>query len=938
MVGTTPPPLQGPSSKEKKYDRQLRLWAASGQSALEEAHVLLVNSGPGVVGIETLKNLVLPGIGSFTIVDEAKVTESDLGLNFFLDEDSLGQSRAKRCCELLEELNPDVHGHHINVSVETFLSMPESLGPYSLLLLTPFISFSSQSILRQYSHANNIPTFYLHSIGFYSRFSLSLPHVFPIVDTHPDPTSTTDLRLLSPWPELTDLMLEKTASIDEGRSDTRRGRVGVEPERSEATHTMSDHEHGHVPYVLLLLYYLNEWRKAHDGANPQNYREKKDFEKLVRNGARTSNPEGGEENYDEAIATILKSLNPSTLSTALKDIFQAEECRALVRESSNFWIIANAIHQFYKKHSDLPLPGSLPDMKAKSGDYIRLQNIYKSKARNDVAEVLAVVRKTEDTLGRTQKPIEEKEIEAFCKGAGFVKLVRGRPLHTVQTKSGKHWGDRAKFAWQELNDPDSQMALYIAFLAQEAAIEETDAGSEGFEETVQRLAKEIIEELQSEAMSEPSTDESHSRVSQIIQEMARAGAGELHNISALTGGMVAQEVIKVITKQKSLSERAVVTTCSHIFCTSCSDSLGLSNPSGSNRICPACDTLLSNPDDAVTTHLNPTEDYKTSVLSGLSPGVIVECAGRGLAFWSYQATQEIVYQEYLAKTLTDKYATLSSHMDKIIHDANTEISTLHNKLSSLQLEQNDLQKKNHELVEAFREKSRKHIQTQELYDKLKRRTLLSQVQNAASEAVDQTIHSSGDRFSDRAGKDSGRQYPQFFNDRPTFDPNQTRDSDGSGGSGGRRGPMAPPLHGWTKYAAPGFSSQNEPLTTPTQHRERLPAPGRSTRPPEYPPGHLGGFASNNMHTQTPMHRQPLGSHNGNALNNSSMSGYGMSAGMKAGRQQSIGPMNGDIRNSAPRVGQRPSVGVGSGPSFVNLPAGTLRAPNDTPHHGGNGYY
>jgi len=64
MTGTTPPILQGPTSKEKKYDRQLRLWAASGQQALEEAHVLLVNSGPGVVGVETLKNLVLPGMDS----------------------------------------------------------------------------------------------------------------------------------------------------------------------------------------------------------------------------------------------------------------------------------------------------------------------------------------------------------------------------------------------------------------------------------------------------------------------------------------------------------------------------------------------------------------------------------------------------------------------------------------------------------------------------------------------------------------------------------------------------------------------------------------------------------------------------------------------------------------------------------------------------------
>lgn len=57
----TPPILHAPSEKERKYDRQLRLWAASGQSALESANILLVNSGVGAVGAETLKNLVLPG-------------------------------------------------------------------------------------------------------------------------------------------------------------------------------------------------------------------------------------------------------------------------------------------------------------------------------------------------------------------------------------------------------------------------------------------------------------------------------------------------------------------------------------------------------------------------------------------------------------------------------------------------------------------------------------------------------------------------------------------------------------------------------------------------------------------------------------------------------------------------------------------------------------
>jgi len=35
-----------------------------------------------------------------------------------------------------------------------------------------------------------------------------------------------------------------------------------------------------------------------------------------------------------------------------------------------------------------------------------------------------------------------------------------------------------------------------------------------------------------------------------------------------------------------------------------------------------------------------------------------------------------IYQEYLAKSLTDKYSTLNTQMDKIINDANSEIVSL----------------------------------------------------------------------------------------------------------------------------------------------------------------------------------------------------------------------------------------------------------------------
>ena len=66
-------PLQ--SEKAKRYDRQLRLWGDHGQNSLEHASVCLVNAT--ATGTEILKSLVLPGVGSFTILDPHKVGFQD---------------------------------------------------------------------------------------------------------------------------------------------------------------------------------------------------------------------------------------------------------------------------------------------------------------------------------------------------------------------------------------------------------------------------------------------------------------------------------------------------------------------------------------------------------------------------------------------------------------------------------------------------------------------------------------------------------------------------------------------------------------------------------------------------------------------------------------------------------------------------------------------
>lgn len=96
--------------KNTKYDRQIRLWATTGQSRLEKSHVCVI--GATATGSEILKNLVLPGIGTFTIIDSAIVAEDDLSGNFFLQDDDLGSEIAPAMCKSLLDHAVSVHQHN----------------------------------------------------------------------------------------------------------------------------------------------------------------------------------------------------------------------------------------------------------------------------------------------------------------------------------------------------------------------------------------------------------------------------------------------------------------------------------------------------------------------------------------------------------------------------------------------------------------------------------------------------------------------------------------------------------------------------------------------------------------------------------------------------------------------------------------------------------
>lgn len=412
--------------------------------------------------------------------------------------------------------------------ITDLLQDPDFLPRHKLVIISGPTKRSSLEPLSQKAQELGVPVLYTHSVGFYATFSLQLAAEFPIVETHPDPETTQDLRLLNPWPELV------AAAASLGHLDS-----------------MDDHQHGHVPYVLLLLHFLEQWKQSHGGNVPSNYKEKTEFRDFVRSQARTNNAEGGEENFDEAVAAVLKAISPFSLRSTLREIFEMDQCKQLTAGSADFWIIAHAIGLFYARHGILPLPGSLPDMKAQSADYVSLQNIYKTKARQDMEEITATVRQLETQLNRPGPSIPEREVEVFCKNAAHIKVVHGRPIPQICSDSDSA---TLKTIRSQLDMPDSLIPIFIATQILDGVVDGLQTDSEQGQRSIDddglwKSHTERVLALLTRDDPTPLEQSVREDIDKAIMELRRGAGGELHNISSLAGGLVAQEALKVLTRQ-----------------------------------------------------------------------------------------------------------------------------------------------------------------------------------------------------------------------------------------------------------------------------------------------------------------------------------------------------------------------------------------------------
>jgi NEDD8-activating enzyme E1 regulatory subunit len=268
--------------KTIKYDRQLRLWGDHGQTALEKAKICLI--GATATGTEILKNLVLPGLGSFCIVDHALVKAGDLGNNFFVTAQDIGQSRAEAATRLLLEMNGDVQGEYLMEPIESLIeNRPKFFQHFTVVITADLACEKVLQSLGKILWAAGIPLVVCRAFGLVGSIRLVCQEHL-VTEAKPD-NFIQDLRLEDPFPELMALRNE---------FDFR---------------TMGKKAHSHVPYVIVLLAFLERW-KTIQGALPISYKDKLKFREFVDEG-RWKNEDGvplTEENFDEACKAVVKTI------------------------------------------------------------------------------------------------------------------------------------------------------------------------------------------------------------------------------------------------------------------------------------------------------------------------------------------------------------------------------------------------------------------------------------------------------------------------------------------------------------------------------------------------------------------------------------------------------------------------------------------------------
>lgn len=375
-----------------KYDRQLRLWGAQGQKRLANTHILLIHAS--AIGSETLKNLVLPGIQQFTILDDHAVTHADMTNNFFVSNEDHGQPRAKIVKELLLEMNTDVSGTYRIASPLTVLQTePEYLNSFDLVIATQCEEVTVR-LLGQLCLEKHIPLLIVQSYGFIGSFRLQVAQ-HSIHDAKHDPPLY-ELRLSQPFPAL-------TAFVNRFEFDSS---------------SVSTLEHGHIPFLVILRKALEKWNETHPSL-PTTFNEKTEFKHLIQSMA--WGPIGHEVNFTEALEHAYKVYSPPIIPEEVRQVLTRAKEMTITIDTCDFWLLARSLADFVDQNQGLlPITGVVPDMTALTDIYVALQQIYATKAKEDADRVRDITQQYLNDIGSSEErkqSVLNEQVDTFCKNA-----------------------------------------------------------------------------------------------------------------------------------------------------------------------------------------------------------------------------------------------------------------------------------------------------------------------------------------------------------------------------------------------------------------------------------------------------------------------------------------------------------------------------------------
>ncbi|KAL2920288.1 hypothetical protein HK105_200361 [Polyrhizophydium stewartii] len=503
-----------------KYDRQLRLWHAHGQQRRHLARICLVNAA--AVGAEAVKNLASALSPSspppFTVVDDALVSGAHAGRNFFLDRSSIGKPRAEALAALLAELNDEVSGSAVVRSpADIIASSPDFFRQFSLVIATELPENDLRALARICWDAD-VALVVARAYGF-TGYARIVRREHTIIEAHRGPIS--DFRFDCPFPALA----SHVASIDHTALDSMAS--------------------SHLPFVVILIKALAQWRASHNGALPANRNEQAEFKQLVSSFKHPQSVD--DENIVEAVANAYRAYTPTKIPADVAAILADPAADSLSPETPDFWLLVAALKRFVAHEGNglLPVAGSLPDMKSDTDSFVKLQQIYRAKAREDTALVRAHLDHILVAVGRSTDSISDELVDRFCKNSSALAVIRYRSLEDEYTanRGAQYAGDdHSNFYWM-LRAADRFRTLHGRLPGTDAALLVEDADK----------VAAVVADLRSEN-GLPSTvvPDSH------ITELVRAGGCELHNIAAIMGGIVSQEVIKLLTHQYVPANHTVV--------------------------------------------------------------------------------------------------------------------------------------------------------------------------------------------------------------------------------------------------------------------------------------------------------------------------------------------------------------------------------------------